>query len=164
MRLEEGFLGYETTDDRGAGQAIGVAHFGDDLKTNSATTRAQNGDFSKIAAKSFRGISPEERPWLFVVKKQKTVLTELLNWLQIRVADATDTDGGRKLITKLPLLMIDDEADNATTALPDLDALVGRLPADVRETLEELFRVRFQAVRRIPRKALVNATVKPPVQ
>jgi hypothetical protein len=58
----------------------------------------------------------------------------------------------------------DDEADNATTALPDLDALVGRLPADVRETLEELFRVRFQAVRRIPRKALVNATGKPPVQ
>jgi hypothetical protein len=114
MRLEEGFLGYETTDDRGAGKAIGVAYFGDDLKTNCATTRANNGDFSKVTAKRFHGISPEERPWLFVVKKQKTVLTALLKWLQTRVTDATDVEDGRKLITKLPLLMIDDEADNAS--------------------------------------------------
>ena len=114
MRLEEGFLGYETTADRDAGAAIGVAAFGEDLKTNSATTRAENGDFSKAIAKHFHGISPEERPWLFVVKKQKTVLTELLKWIQTRVADATDSVDGRKLVTKLPLLMIDDEADNAS--------------------------------------------------
>ena len=114
MRLEEGFLGYETTNDRSAGKAIGVAHFGEDLKTNSATTRANNGDFSSAAARRFHGISPEERPWLFVVKKQKTVLTALLRWIQTRVADATDIDDGRKLVTKLPLLMIDDEADNAS--------------------------------------------------
>lgn len=114
MRLEEGILGYETTADRDAGTAIGVAAFGEDLKTNSATTRAENGDFSKTIAKHFHGISPEERPWLFVVKKQKTVLTELLKWIQTRVADATDSGDGRKLVTKLPLLMIDDEADNAS--------------------------------------------------
>jgi hypothetical protein len=114
MRLEEGFLGYETTADRDAGASIGVAAFGEDLKTNSATTRAENGDFSKAIAKHFHGISPEERPWLFVVKKQKTVLTELLKWIQTRVADSTDSVDGRKLVTKLPLLMIDDEADNAS--------------------------------------------------
>jgi hypothetical protein len=114
MRLEEGFLGYETTVDRDPGMPIGVAEFGEDLKTNSATTRAENGDFNKAIAKHFHGISPEERPWLFVVKKQKTVLTALLNWIQSRVADATDAGDGRKLVTKLPLLMIDDEADNAS--------------------------------------------------
>ena len=114
MRLEEGFLGYETTADRDAGAAIGVAEFGENLKTNSATTRAENGDFSKAIAKHFHGISPEEHPWLFVVKKQKTVLTELLKWIRTRVADATDSQDGRKLVTKLPLLMIDDEADNAS--------------------------------------------------
>jgi len=114
MRLEEGFLGYETTVDRDPGMPIGVAEFGEDLKTNSATTRAENGDFSKAIAKHFHGISPEERPWLFVVKKQKTVLTALLHWIQTRVADATDSADGRKLVTKLPLLMIDDEADNAS--------------------------------------------------
>ena len=114
VRLEESFLGYETTLDRDPGLPIGVAEFGEDLKTNSATTRADNGDFSKAIAKHFHGISPEERPWLFVVKKQKTVLTALLNWIQARVADATDSEDGRKLVTKLPLLVIDDEADNAS--------------------------------------------------
>lgn len=114
VRLEESFLGYETTLDRDPGMPIGVAEFGEDLKTNSATTRADNGDFSKAIAKHFHGISPEERPWLFVVKKQKTVLTALLNWIQTRVADATDSEDGRKLVTKLPLLVIDDEADNAS--------------------------------------------------
>lgn len=114
MRLEESFLGYETTVDRDPGMPIGVAEFGDDLKTNSATTRAENGDFSKSVAKNFRGISPEERPWLFVVKKQKTVLTALLHWINSRVADSSDAGNSRKLVTKLPLLMIDDEADNAS--------------------------------------------------
>ena len=114
MRIEEGFLGYETTHDRDTGNPIGVAEYGEDLKTNSATTRAENGDFSKTIARSFRGISPEERPWIFVVKKQKTVLTALLTWIQNRVADSTDSFDGRKLVTTLPLLMIDDEADNAS--------------------------------------------------
>jgi hypothetical protein len=114
MRLEDAFLGYETTVDRDPGMPIGVAQFGEDLKTNSATTRAENGDFNKSAAKHLRGISPEERPWLFVVKKQKTVLTALLQWIQTRVADSSDSEDGRKLVTKLPLLMIDDEADNAS--------------------------------------------------
>ena len=114
MRLEEGFLGYETTANRDAGAAIGVAGFGENLKTNSATTRAENGDFSKAIAKHFHGISPEERPWLFVVKKQKTVLTELLKWIQARVADSPSSMPGWKFVTKLPLLMIDDEADNAS--------------------------------------------------
>jgi hypothetical protein len=114
MRLEESFLGYETTVDRDPGRPIGVAEFGEDLKTNSATTRADNGDFNKAIAKHFHGISPEERPWLFVVKKQKTVLTALLNWIQSRVSDSKDATTGRKLVSKLPLLMIDDEADNAS--------------------------------------------------
>lgn len=114
VRLEEGFLGYETTTDRNAGDAIGVAAFGEDLKTNSATTRADNGDFNKKIAKHFNGISPEERPWLFVVKKQKTVLTELLKWIQTRVADTPGSVANWKLVTKLPLLIIDDEADNAS--------------------------------------------------
>jgi len=114
MRLEEGFLGYETTADRDPGAPIGVAAFGEDLKTNSATTRADNGDFSKSIAKHFNGISPEERPWLFVVKKQKTVLTELLKWIQARVADTTSSMPDWRVVTKLPLLVIDDEADNAS--------------------------------------------------
>lgn len=38
--------------------------------------------------------------------------------------------------------------------LPALDDLVQRIPADVRDVLEDLFRARFVSVRRVPRKAL----------
>lgn len=38
--------------------------------------------------------------------------------------------------------------------LPDLDVLVARIPPEVRESLEDLFRARFVRVARVPRKAL----------
>jgi hypothetical protein len=39
-------------------------------------------------------------------------------------------------------------------SLPPLDPLVARLPAEVRAVLDELFRAKFTAVRRVPEKAL----------
>lgn len=47
---------------------------------------------------------------------------------------------------------IPDETD--AQALPPLNELVGRIPPEVREVLEDLFRARFTTVRRIPRQAL----------
>lgn len=160
MRLEESFLGYETTVDRDPGVPIGVAEFGDDLKTNSATTRAENGDFSKAIAKHFHGISPEERPWLFVVKKQKTVLTALLQWIVTRVADCTDADDGRKLVTKLPLLMIDDEADNASVDTGEQVFKEDGTPDEEHQpkTINSLIR---QILHAFTRKAYVGYTATP---
>lgn len=160
MRLEEGFLGYETTVDRDPGMPIGVAEFGEDLKTNSATTRAENGDFSKAIAKHFHGISPEERPWLFVVKKQKTVLTALLNWIQTRVADSTDAGDGRRLVTKLPLLMIDDEADNASVDTGEQIFNEDGSPDEEHQpkTINSLIR---QVLHAFTRKAYVGYTATP---
>ena len=160
MRLEESFLGYETTAERDPGKPIGVAEFGEDLKTNSATTRANNGDFSKAIAKHFHGISPEERPWLFVVKKQKSVLTALLQWIQTRVADATDIDDGRKLVTKLPLLMIDDEADNASVDTGEQTFNDDGTPDEEHQpkTINSLIR---QLLHAFTRKAYVGYTATP---
>lgn len=160
MRLEESFLGYETTIDRDPGMPIGVAEFGEDLKTNSATTRAENGDFNKAIAKHFHGISPEERPWLFVVKKQKTVLTALLNWIQTRVADSTDAGDGRKLVTKLPLLMIDDEADNASVDTGEQMFNDDGTPDEEHQpkTINSLIR---QVLHAFTRKAYVGYTATP---
>lgn len=47
-----------------------------------------------------------------------------------------------------------EEVEDKAAALPKLDDLVNRIPSDVRETLDELFRARFVAVRRVPRKLL----------
>lgn len=160
VRLEESFLGYETTIDRDPGMPIGVAEFGGDLKTNSATTRAENGDFNKAIAKHFHGISPEERPWLFVVKKQKTVLTALLNWIQTRVADSTDAADGRKLVTKLPLLMIDDEADSASVDTGEQMFNDDGTPDEEHQpkTINSLIR---QVLHAFTRKAYVGYTATP---
>ncbi|HEY9249150.1 MAG TPA: hypothetical protein VIO38_08465, partial [Rariglobus sp.] len=38
--------------------------------------------------------------------------------------------------------------------LPPLDDLINRIPADVRDTLEDLFRAKFIKVARVPKKAL----------
>jgi hypothetical protein len=45
-----------------------------------------------------------------------------------------------------------DETEPAG-ALPPLDELVKKIPAEVRDTLEDLFRARFVTVKRVPKKA-----------
>ncbi len=54
----------------------------------------------------------------------------------------------------------DEDGGSAKTPLPELDALVARLPAEVRDTLDELFRARFVAVKKLPRKHFQAATRK----
>ena len=44
--------------------------------------------------------------------------------------------------------------ETETAALPPLDQLVKRIPPEVREALDDLFRVKFVRVVRVPAKAL----------
>lgn len=115
IRLEEGFLGYETSADGDAVKLIGVGEIDTDaeIRPNCATNRSNNGDFSTRVAQHY-AITPEQRPWLFVVKKNKTVLERLLKWIRNHVADAVDATSGRRFVSNLPLLLIDDEADHAS--------------------------------------------------
>ncbi len=59
-----------------------------------------------------------------------------------------------------------DEADEdlhaaaKNTPLPELDELVARLPAELRETMEDLLRVRFVAVKRVPGRDLSAPPVR----
>lgn len=115
MRLDEGFLGYETRPVQDEIRIIGVGEIDGDpgIRPNFATNRTNNGDFTTGVAKNL-GISPEQRPWLFVVKKNKTILERLLGWVRNHVVDYNDQQSGRRIVTKLPLLVIDDEADHAS--------------------------------------------------
>lgn len=115
VRLDEGFLGYETSPKTEDIRIIGVGEIDGDpsIRPNFATNRSEKGDFNTRAAKHL-GITPEQRPWLFVVKKNKTVLDRLLRWIRNHVADGQDPETGRKIVTNLPLLLIDDEADHAS--------------------------------------------------
>ena len=115
IRLEEGFLGYETSPLPEDLPVIGVGEIDGDpkIRPNYATNRSEKGDFNTQVAKNL-GISPEQRPWLFVVKKNKTVLERLYRWIRNHVANVHDPVTGRKIVTHLPVLLIDDEADHAS--------------------------------------------------
>ena len=114
MRLDEGFLGYETQPISDELRIIGVGEIDRDpsIRPNSGTDRTDGGDFNARASRL--AVSPEQRPWLFVVKKNKTVLERLNNWIRTRVADAQDPETGRRIVNNFPLLVIDDEADHAS--------------------------------------------------
>lgn len=115
MRLDEGFLGFETKPIPTDTRSIGVGEIDGDpsIRPNYATNRSEKGDFS-LAIRKNLGITPEQRPWLFVVKKNKAVLERLHSWIRDHVANTTDQVTGRKLVTNLPLLLVDDEADHAS--------------------------------------------------
>ncbi|MBP6508311.1 MAG: hypothetical protein KA257_12170 [Opitutaceae bacterium] len=47
-----------------------------------------------------------------------------------------------------------EETPEASAPLPALDELVKRIPAEVREAMDEHFRAKFVKVQRVPKKAL----------
>jgi hypothetical protein len=115
IRLDEGFLGFATIADVDEVPAVGVGLIDSDVsvRPNAATNRSDKGDFNTAVAAKMN-VSPEQRPWLFVVKKNKTVLERLLHWIRNRVANHVDPETGRKVVTNLPLLVIDDESDHGS--------------------------------------------------
>lgn len=115
VRLEEGFLGYDraayaANPDKPV-QPIGVGLISPDVRANSITNRTNNGDFKRSTADTF-GINPGGRPLLFVIKKNASVLKNLLNWVR-STANAKDSDGNQ-YVKGIPLLVIDDEADQGS--------------------------------------------------
>lgn len=93
IRLDEGFLGFATIADADELPAVGVGLIDKDMsvRPNAATNRSDKGDFNTAVAAKMN-ISPEQRPWLFVVKKNKTVLERLLHWIRNRVANHVDPE------------------------------------------------------------------------
>jgi hypothetical protein len=131
MRLDEGFLGYETKPLIDDVRIIGVGEIDGDpsIRPNYATNRSEAGDFNTRIARNL-GITPEQRPWLFVVKKNKTVLERLYRWMEDHVANTHDPVSGKKIVTHLPLLIIDDEADNASVDTGEQVFDINGLPDD----------------------------------
>jgi hypothetical protein len=123
VRLDEGFLGYDSRQNQGRAGGprtpIGVGRVDPSCPpVDSVTTSLETGDFNRTVASQFN-INPGGNPLLFVVKKNASVLRNLLNW--VKWAAPHKDDQGRPVVTNLPLLMIDDEADYAsvdTKAIP----------------------------------------------
>lgn len=104
-RIDRDFLGYDTRPDAGRAR-IGVGKINPSLAADHITTQAANGDFRKAAADNM-GVGVQQRPVLLVIKKNASILKNLNNWIKDVVAERGDA-------ATTPLLVIDDEADQAS--------------------------------------------------
>jgi hypothetical protein len=114
LRLDEGFLGYDTQVDRvnrDNRRSIGVGNIDSSLIVHPLTSSLENGDFKSAAANAGLTNFNTTEPILAVVKKNGSVLNRLLQWL---LAQSTETADGKRVIRNKSLLLIDDEADNAS--------------------------------------------------
>ncbi|WP_050384042.1 Z1 domain-containing protein [Bradyrhizobium pachyrhizi] len=107
-RMDRDFLGYNTTPTSGGVgfTRIGVGELDKSIHAEHLTTQAANGDFNRAFADNL-GIGVQQRPVLLVVKKNARILENLNNWVSEVLAPRGDTEAR-------PLLLIDDEADQAS--------------------------------------------------
>jgi hypothetical protein len=112
LRTDIGFLGWDTQVDRSGSESrnFGVSKYDITPQAHYFTTSAMDGDF-RTTARYMIGTNPKSGHIIVVIKKNPTVLKEFIRWF----ADRGDVLGdGKKLVKDLPLLVIDDEADNAS--------------------------------------------------
>lgn len=119
-RLDEGVLGRDSQKDRQMDQAnslIGVGKlFGQLLPVHTLTSSLDDGDFR--APKADTGVTIGSDPVILVVKKNGSVLRNLLKWV-LHVRGEEVSGEKRKVVRGVPLLLIDDEADNASINTKD---------------------------------------------
>ncbi len=117
LRIDEGVLGYDTKLSRSYQQqyqriGVGKSDTGELLTIHSLTSSENNGDFKKSVAHRVTAMFGEA-PFILVVKKNKSVLGNLIQWA-LSVRSDLDPITNQRVIRKVPLLIIDDEADNGS--------------------------------------------------
>jgi hypothetical protein len=119
-RLDEGVLGRDSQKDRHLDQdssLLGVGKlFGQLLPIHSLTSSLEDGDFR--APKADTNVTIGGDPVILVIKKNGSVLRNLLRWV-LHVRGEEVQGENRKIIRGVPLLVIDDEADNASINTKD---------------------------------------------
>ena len=104
-RVDKGFIG-----NNGEKQLVGVRQINSNLEV-SAFTSTKN-DFKQQLKTITLSLSSLTNPLVFVVKKNKTILESVFQWLKNENIKY-GSENSEKTID-YPLLLIDDEADNAT--------------------------------------------------
>ena len=153
-RLDRDVLGYNTSSAR-AGRGfirIGVGAFDVNIHAEHLTTQAANGDFNRSIADNL-GIGVQQRPVLLVVKKNARILDNLNTWFRDVLTPLGDTEAR-------PLLVIDDEADQASVDTgtqefdddesPDPDYEPKRINGQIRRLLAAFSRKAYVAYTATP--------------
>lgn len=132
-RIDEGFIGRDTGRLAHANKAqrqktIGVGRFGDSQFPVSLTNTIK--DFNKATATSNTSqIGQYNVPVVLVIKKNSSTLKNLLEWLKEH-----SVHQGTQMVSQ-PMLLIDDEADNASINTAYARDEVTRINGQIRELL-----------------------------
>lgn len=140
LRLDQGLLGFDTqfqfrTDEKtrfmGVGAMKGVQH----PPMASLTTSKDDGDFQAVRARNLN-LPIGQIPILLVVKKNSYILKNLYQWLS-QMQGVTRPGSNHVSVPDVPLLVIDDEADNASvnTKKDDED------PAKINQLIRQLLKL-----------------------
>jgi len=122
-RIDSGFLGFDTSIP--AKPYIGVGLLARGKSPASFTTSIS--DFKKSIANSIGvGIEGLREPAILVVKKNKSTLSNLIDWLKYST---------KHNLKNYPMLLIDDEADHASINTSDTGREVTAINRKIRELL-----------------------------
>lgn len=134
LRIDEGFVGRDSARllsnrDDPAQKFIGVGRF--DKSRRPATFTSSIKDFSKLMATGV-GVPLQDlkEPVVFVIKKNPSTLKNLIEWLTEHNAKSGNTS------IDAPMLLIDDEADNASINLKKGNDEASRINGQIRELLK----------------------------
>ena len=131
-RIDEGLVGFDRTGTQGGRLPIqnllGVGRFDSRRRPNAFTTSQR--DFNRTIADSI-GIPLQNlsEPAIFVIKKNPNTLRNLIEWLT-----AHNAQQGTSTVCE-PMLLIDDEADNASINIRHGQNEVSRINGQIRELL-----------------------------
>jgi len=163
LRLDEGFLGWDSQNNRAFDTGnrfigAGLIPTGKQLRALPVTSSAEKGDFSKKIADQCGAAPGGADPILMIVKKNNTVLNNLVKWA-LNWANA-DPQLGRKVVRNSPLLIIDDEADNASVNTKEVRLNDTGIPREEQEatTINKLIR---QLLHSFEKTAYVGYTATP---
>ncbi len=125
-RIDEGFLGFDSRTtlafrDGEHGGRIGAGALVENAKlipVFSYTSSLPRGDFNRATAERVAAQVGSD-PVVLVVKKNRTILENLIAWTT--GTGARDPRTGRRFVVDKPLLVIDDEADNASVNTKEVE-------------------------------------------
>lgn len=133
MRIDEGFVGRDTgrlekKETKNRPRAIGVGKFDDRRAPVSLTTTLK--DFNRATATTNTSqIASYAVPVVLVIKKNPATLANLVDWLKEH-----STAHGSDMVDQ-PMLLIDDEADNASIDIKYGKGETSRINGQIRELL-----------------------------
>lgn len=133
-RVNEGFIGFDSLKRESLGVGIG---FDGDISKRPVSFTTTEKDFGKtISTQITNALSTEDkRPVVLVIKKNSSTLKYVLSWLE--------TSKQREHLINMPMLLIDDEADNASINTKKKKDEATTINKQIRQILNMFYKVSY---------------------